>query len=134
MRTGYALRLLPLALALVHDRAGADAQKQYVLKEKFVGRDFLDAWTWETMDDPTHGRVNYVDQRTALQKNLSYGTPPPPASPRHAPASDSDLAAQVAKLAAAVDAQGALLRALLEQRDAGAQHAAGPSARREKAS
>ncbi|ETW80501.1 glycoside hydrolase family 16 protein [Heterobasidion irregulare TC 32-1] len=74
MRTGYALRLLLLALALAQDRAGVDAQTQYVLKDKFVGRDFLDAWTWETMDDPTHGRVNYVDQRTALQKNLSYAT------------------------------------------------------------
>ncbi|KAH7919358.1 hypothetical protein BV22DRAFT_1133889 [Leucogyrophana mollusca] len=46
----------------------------YVLKEQFVGQGFLDAFTWQTIDDPTHGRVNYVDQATALQKNLTFAS------------------------------------------------------------
>ena len=49
------------------------ARAEYFFKTKYIGRDFLEHWTWETMDDPTHGRVNYVDQATALQLNLSYG-------------------------------------------------------------
>ncbi|KDQ61179.1 glycoside hydrolase family 16 protein [Jaapia argillacea MUCL 33604] len=47
----------------------------YRINETYIGYDFLDKWTWETLDDPTHGRVDYIDQRTALQTNLSYATP-----------------------------------------------------------
>lgn len=45
----------------------------FQLKDQFIGKDFLTGFKWETMDDPTHGRVNYVDQPTALQKNLTVG-------------------------------------------------------------
>lgn len=45
----------------------------FQLKDQFVGKDFLTGFKWETFDDPTHGRVNYVDQPTALQKNLTVG-------------------------------------------------------------
>ena len=48
------------------------ASANFLLADSYVGRDFLQ-WNWETGDDPTHGRVNYVDQATALQLNLSYG-------------------------------------------------------------
>ncbi|KAI0066078.1 hypothetical protein BV25DRAFT_1912879 [Artomyces pyxidatus] len=68
MRTGYA-SIFPSVLALTQ-RASAN----FFLKDIFVGHDFLDGWTWQTIDDPTHGRVNYVDQPTALQANLSYAT------------------------------------------------------------
>ncbi|KAF7793951.1 hypothetical protein EIP86_005075 [Pleurotus ostreatoroseus] len=46
----------------------------FVLKDKFVGNDFYSGWKWETDDDPTHGRVNYVDQGTAVARNLTYAT------------------------------------------------------------
>jgi hypothetical protein len=45
----------------------------YSLEKHLAGWDFLNAFKWETLDDPTHGRVNYVDQDTALKTNLTYG-------------------------------------------------------------
>ena len=51
------------------------AASDFNLHENIVGRDFYNSFKWETFQDgdPTHGRVNYVDQATALQLNLSYG-------------------------------------------------------------
>ncbi|KAK7692453.1 hypothetical protein QCA50_004078 [Cerrena zonata] len=46
----------------------------FVLKDTYVGQDFFNRWQWETFDDPTHGRVNYVDQEVAKQNNLSYAS------------------------------------------------------------
>ncbi|KAJ3784434.1 glycoside hydrolase family 16 protein [Lentinula aff. detonsa] len=46
--------------------------QSYTQNAHFKGRDFLGAFNWETFDDPTHGRVNFVDQGTALNTNLSY--------------------------------------------------------------
>ena len=45
---------------------------RYRLKDSFAGEDFFNGWTWETFQDPTHGRVNYVDQNAAIasQKRL----------------------------------------------------------------
>ena len=48
---------------------------QFNLKDNFVGDGFFSGFKWETFDDPTHGRVNYVDQDTAKATNLSYGEP-----------------------------------------------------------
>ena len=45
----------------------------FQLKDQFIGKDFLSGFEWNTFDDPTHGRVNYVDQQTALQKQLTVG-------------------------------------------------------------
>lgn len=45
----------------------------FVLKDQYIGNDFYSGWQWETADDPTHGRVNYVDQGTAVARNLTYG-------------------------------------------------------------
>lgn len=44
----------------------------YNLIASHVGHDFLDNYSWETADDPTHGRVNFVDQATALKNNLTF--------------------------------------------------------------
>ncbi|KAG0693396.1 glycoside hydrolase family 16 protein [Suillus ampliporus] len=44
----------------------------YTLNVSHVGYNFLDNFSWETMDDPTHGRVNYVDLATALGDNLTF--------------------------------------------------------------
>jgi hypothetical protein len=68
MRTGYAF-LAALSLSL-----SQCASANFYLKDKWVGTDFFEGWTWETENDPTHGQVNYVDQADALLKNLSYGT------------------------------------------------------------
>lgn len=66
MRTMHALlTLLPLLIS--------SASAHFVLADSYVGRDFLYSWNWETLDDPTHGRVNFVDQQTALNNNLTYG-------------------------------------------------------------
>ena len=45
----------------------------FQLKDRFIGKDFLSGFEWNTFDDPTYGRVNYVDQQTALQKQLTVG-------------------------------------------------------------
>ncbi|KAH9948669.1 concanavalin A-like lectin/glucanase domain-containing protein [Amylocystis lapponica] len=65
MRTGHAL--LCLAPVLI-----PFARAQFALKDSYTGGDFFDHWTWETGNDPTNGRVNYVDQETAINHNLSY--------------------------------------------------------------
>ncbi|KAG1746159.1 glycoside hydrolase family 16 protein [Suillus lakei] len=44
----------------------------YNLIVSHVGYDFLGNFSWETADDPTNGRVNYVDQATALTNNLTF--------------------------------------------------------------
>ena len=68
MRTGYASLsflftiLIPPAVSM-----------HYTLKDKYVGNDFYSGFKWETDDDPTHGRVNYVDQGTGISKNLTSG-------------------------------------------------------------
>lgn len=68
MRTGYAYPLLYAALVTL-----PTVSAHYSLKDKFIGNDFYGGFQWETFDDPTHGRVNYVDQGTAISKNLSQG-------------------------------------------------------------
>jgi len=47
---------------------------RFHITDSFKGHDFLDGFNWATSDDPTHGRVNFVDQSTALGSNLSFGT------------------------------------------------------------
>lgn len=67
MHAGHALLALGTALIV-------PVTAQFGLKDTFIGQDFFGGFNWETFDDPTHGRVNYVDQGTAQQTNLSYGT------------------------------------------------------------
>ncbi|TFK53690.1 hypothetical protein OE88DRAFT_1655938 [Heliocybe sulcata] len=69
MRTGY-VPLFLSAAALIIPLEGVSAH--FRLNQTYVGNDFLSGWTWETLDDPTHGRTNYVDQGTALSQNLTY--------------------------------------------------------------
>ncbi|KZV67886.1 glycoside hydrolase family 16 protein [Peniophora sp. CONT] len=61
--------LLPLALFL-----GVGASTVFLKQDEYIGDDFFATWQWETFDDPTHGRTNYVDQSAARQKNLSVAT------------------------------------------------------------
>lgn len=64
------LLIYPLGLVLVP----ALVTQAYYLRDSFKGLDFFDNWIWETFDDPTHGRVNYVDMPIAQASNLSYGS------------------------------------------------------------
>ncbi|KAH7883436.1 glycoside hydrolase family 16 protein [Phlebopus sp. FC_14] len=42
----------------------------YTRTSNLVGQGFLNAFTWEAIADPTHGRVNYVSQSTAEADGL----------------------------------------------------------------
>ncbi|KZT20534.1 glycoside hydrolase family 16 protein [Neolentinus lepideus HHB14362 ss-1] len=44
----------------------------YTLSDNIVGAAFNDFFQYEAIADPSHGRVNYVDQATAQRKNLTY--------------------------------------------------------------
>jgi hypothetical protein len=68
MRADYAF-LAALSLSLTQ-RAGANI---FYLEDQWCGNDFFQSWNWETQDDPTHGRVNYVGLDEARSKNLAYG-------------------------------------------------------------
>ncbi|CAE6439175.1 unnamed protein product [Rhizoctonia solani] len=48
--------------------------RSFGLKEEIVGSKFYDAFNFHTFDDPTHGRVNYVDQDYARKNNLTYAS------------------------------------------------------------
>jgi hypothetical protein len=70
MRTGYAFLLTALSLSLTQlTRANI-----FYLKDQWRGDEFYQGWTWETENDPTHGRVNYVSLDEAKSKNLTNGT------------------------------------------------------------
>lgn len=57
------------------------ASANFLLADSYVGGAFLQTWTWETFDDPTHGRVDYVDQQAALTSNLTFGASHPVPQP-----------------------------------------------------
>ncbi|KDR71891.1 hypothetical protein GALMADRAFT_102381 [Galerina marginata CBS 339.88] len=46
----------------------------YLLKEDIVGPLFYTHFDWQAIDDPTHGRVTYVDQPTSIKQNLTHAT------------------------------------------------------------
>lgn len=64
------LSICVLALGSQIRHALADT---FHLRTAYVGHNFLQGFEWETLNDPTNGHVNYVDQATAFQTNLSYG-------------------------------------------------------------
>lgn len=46
----------------------------WFLTSNIVGSAFYSAFDWEDIVDPTHGRVNYVDELTSIKRNLTYAT------------------------------------------------------------
>ncbi|KAI0032089.1 glycoside hydrolase family 16 protein [Vararia minispora EC-137] len=68
LRYTFSLSLLASYILSTH------AATVFFKQDEFIGTSFLDHFEWETFDDPTHGRVNYVDRDTALQHNLSFAT------------------------------------------------------------
>ncbi|CAK5267867.1 unnamed protein product [Mycena citricolor] len=47
----------------------------YQRADLFVGANFYDSFDFQAIPDPTHGRVNYVDQATAQAQNLTFAGP-----------------------------------------------------------
>nr|GAT48348.1 glycoside hydrolase family 16 protein [Mycena chlorophos] len=45
---------------------------QYSRTQNIVGAGFFNAFEFQAIPDPTHGRVNYVDMPTAQARNLAY--------------------------------------------------------------
>ncbi|EIM82836.1 uncharacterized protein STEHIDRAFT_102256 [Stereum hirsutum FP-91666 SS1] len=77
MRTGYAFLLsLPGLASLISGLSSSSvtSAQAFVLQDVYVGDAFFKGFHWETMNDPTHGRVNYVSQSAARQANLSYAS------------------------------------------------------------
>ncbi|THV04719.1 endo-beta-glucanase [Dendrothele bispora CBS 962.96] len=60
-----------LCLALGFQQASAATYSRTSSRE---GTDFLSAFEWQAIDDPTHGRVRYVDQASALNQNLTFAS------------------------------------------------------------
>ncbi|KAI0759554.1 laminarinase [Trametes elegans] len=46
----------------------------YSQSDSYQGSSFLQGFSHQAISDPTHGRVNYVDQGTALAQNLTYAS------------------------------------------------------------
>jgi hypothetical protein len=52
----------------------APAISAYTLTDNYVGSSFLTGFDHQAIADPTHGRVNYVNQATALSQNLTFAS------------------------------------------------------------
>jgi len=68
------LRLPASALVGLTLLASCATAQSFDLEDCFIGNDFFNAFDWQTFDDPTQGRVNYVDKDTAIQNGLAEAT------------------------------------------------------------
>jgi len=59
-----------LLLAIVHNCLA----HRYALQDESIGSSFFRDFEHEAIDDPTHGRVEYVNEETARALNLSYAS------------------------------------------------------------
>lgn len=48
--------------------------RSYSLTDNWVGQSFYNSFSFQAIDDPTHGRVEYISQATAKSLNLSYAS------------------------------------------------------------
>ena len=62
------------ALALSLARTVSSGFTRYTRELSIVGPDFFEQFNWESENDPTHGRVNYLTLEEARAKNLTYGS------------------------------------------------------------
>jgi len=53
---------------------GSGGNAEYNIQDTFIGNDFNTGFQYWNEPDPTNGRVNYVDQPTAQQQNLSFAS------------------------------------------------------------
>ncbi|TFK71165.1 hypothetical protein BDN72DRAFT_937192 [Pluteus cervinus] len=65
---------LPTVLSLLFCYTPAVLGGLYQRVDNYVGNAFYDAFEFQAIEDPTHGRVNYVDQATAQAQNLTYAS------------------------------------------------------------
>ena len=72
-----------LTLALSLTRAVSSKFTFYTRELSIVGSDFFEQFNWESENDPTHGRVNYLTLEQARAKNLTYGLSCLPRLPLH---------------------------------------------------
>ncbi|TFK63709.1 nucleophile-disabled Lam16a mutant holds Laminariheptaose in A cyclical conformation [Pluteus cervinus] len=70
MKFLYSSLSLACALSSLPGALGAT----YKRTDNIVGNGFYDAFEFQAIKDPTHGRVNYVDQATARAQNLSFAS------------------------------------------------------------
>ncbi|EPT04508.1 hypothetical protein FOMPIDRAFT_131833 [Fomitopsis schrenkii] len=68
------MRPAPAALSLLGALASVATAQVYTLADAYIGGAFFETWEWQTIADPTHGDVNYVDLGTAISQNLTYAT------------------------------------------------------------
>lgn len=76
MRTLSRVPFSSLTLALSLSRLVSSGSTRYKRALSVVGSDFFEQFNWETEDDPTHGRVNYLSLEESKAKNLTYGSSP----------------------------------------------------------
>ena len=62
------------ALALSLTRIVSSRFTLYTRELSIVGPDFFEEFNWESENDPTHGRVNYLTLEEARARNLTYGS------------------------------------------------------------
>ncbi|KAF9239252.1 glycoside hydrolase family 16 protein [Melanogaster broomeanus] len=60
------------ALVLASLAGFAFAGAMYTLSECIVGEGFYNSFDFQAITDPTHGRVNYVDEETAMRLRLTF--------------------------------------------------------------
>ncbi|KAI4520547.1 glycoside hydrolase family 16 protein [Schizophyllum commune Loenen D] len=80
-------------IAVLSSLIALSSAKLYSASERYVGNTFYDAFEFQAVSDPTHGRVNYVDMWTAQGRNLTFTTGmdyrnPPPSPAAHLPPPD----------------------------------------------
>jgi len=66
------MRTLQLSFLVSSSLISSALAATYSLSDNWIGSAFLNGFTWQAISDPTSGRVNYVDQATALADNLTY--------------------------------------------------------------
>lgn len=61
------------ARAKIPSQAANEECNTYYLSDTYMGAGFFTSWEFETYSDgdPTHGRVNYVNQSYAMQQGLA---------------------------------------------------------------
>ncbi|KAF5329984.1 hypothetical protein D9611_010460 [Ephemerocybe angulata] len=62
--------LVSLTIAVSATETTSARSISYALVEEYIGKDFLEGFNFDAIDDPTHGRVNYVNSTIALQEQL----------------------------------------------------------------
>ncbi|KAG8697450.1 hypothetical protein FRC09_007865 [Ceratobasidium sp. 395] len=68
------ITMFALSLAAATAAASLAQAATYSVSDTFIGSSFLTGFSHESIADPTHGRVNYVDQATAQRLNLTYAS------------------------------------------------------------